>query len=100
MIFHQIPVKTISFPLLRNFCTDWTKIRRNSRYVYRILAVSRPGSGGILAGCLYNVCAAQEQLLQIAKKISIIRVKFQHNIVLIFQQFLWYDSLAKYGGWK
>ena len=59
-----------------------------------------PGSGGILAGCLYNVCTVQGQLLQIAKKISIIRVNFQHNIVLIFQQFLWYDSLAKYGGWK
>ena len=24
MIFHQIPVKTISFPLLSNFCTDYT----------------------------------------------------------------------------
>ena len=52
------------------------------------------------SGWYYNVCTVQGQLLQIAKKISIIRVNFQHNIVLIFQQFLWYDSLAKYGDRK
>ena len=35
--------------------------------------------------------------LQIAKKMLKIRIKFQHNMALIFQLLLWYDKDAECG---
>ena len=68
-----------------------------------LYAIGR-GSGSVSGGRRdafrnfnYSVCAGRGQSLHIAKKISNICVNFQHNIVLIFQLFVWYDNLAKYG---